>query len=120
MTPHYDGMAVQTANRVGCKPNIKKRGNIMTDDEIAKRHGFMPNMKDTYGIVVETNLCDHLFPYMVKLFRNDYVVISAEGCQNVQQMLAAVYHLLTQMQFDDTILYCGGEVGEDFGEEEDL
>ena len=61
--------------------------------------GLKPNMKGTYGIMIETDMSDHAFPYTVRVY-DELIdkVVAIYGATDIHDLLAILtsevrYHI---------------------------
>lgn len=57
------------------------------DNEAA---GLYPNMIDTYGVIIDTHLYDHVLPYIVRIVTSDGTTVATYGCTSLEDLHAAI------------------------------
>lgn len=53
-------------------------------------NGLLPNMKDTYGIEIETDMYDQMFPYMIRVQLEDGTIVASYGATDVHDLIATL------------------------------
>ena len=53
-------------------------------------NGLVPNMKDTYGIEIDTDMYDQMFPYMIRVKREDGTIVASYGATDVHDLIATL------------------------------
>lgn len=52
--------------------------------------GLKPNMKDTYGIEVQTDMNDQMLPYLIRIRREDGTIVASYGATDVYELIASL------------------------------
>ena len=53
-------------------------------------NGLKPNMQDTYGIEVQTDLYDQVLPYLIRIKREDGTIVASYGATDVYELIASL------------------------------
>lgn len=52
-------------------------------------NGLKPNMQDTYGIMIETDISDHVFPYTVRIYDEEQdKIVASFGATDIHDLVA--------------------------------